>query len=150
MNGVILEAIYTSLRSAIHVDACEKSSIEAELVVFKECLSDASLNEKGGAIYVNITQFEVKLSFTRFHGRNRKVKMQFISLHLSDAIHPFNSKMKCQSVSNPFDSFSSVIHYVEKERPNSDGSIMTLSQTDSDTINIVGCGMNETEMCVGL
>ncbi|KAA6365885.1 MAG: hypothetical protein EZS28_038587, partial [Streblomastix strix] len=27
---------------------------------------------------------------------------------------------------------------------------MTLSQTDSDAINIVGCGMNETEMCVGL
>ncbi|KAA6397510.1 MAG: hypothetical protein EZS28_006961 [Streblomastix strix] len=58
--------------------------------------------------------------------------------------------MKCCNVSNPFDSFSSVIHYVEKERPNSDGSIMTLSQTDSDTINIVRCGMNETEMCVGL
>ncbi|KAA6384558.1 MAG: hypothetical protein EZS28_019915 [Streblomastix strix] len=59
--------------------------------------------------------------------------------------------MKCCSVSNPFDSFSSVISYIEKERPNSDGSsVMTLSQTDSDTINIVGCGMNETEMCVGL
>ncbi|KAA6383515.1 MAG: hypothetical protein EZS28_020959 [Streblomastix strix] len=27
---------------------------------------------------------------------------------------------------------------------------MTLSQTDTDTINIVRCGMNETEMCVGL
>ncbi|KAA6402496.1 MAG: hypothetical protein EZS28_001977 [Streblomastix strix] len=26
---------------------------------------------------------------------------------------------------------------------------MTLSQTDSDIINIVGCGMNETEICVG-
>ncbi|KAA6400919.1 MAG: hypothetical protein EZS28_003555 [Streblomastix strix] len=101
-------------------------------------------------------------------GRNRKVKMQIISLHISDATHPFNSKMKCLSVSNPLDSFSSVIHYVEKERPNSDGSsgrveilcflelqlfecsVMILSQTDSDTINIVGCGMNETEMCVGL
>ncbi|KAA6374737.1 MAG: hypothetical protein EZS28_029736 [Streblomastix strix] len=65
MNGVILEAIYTSLGSAIHVNASEKSSIEAELVVFKEIVSDVSLKGKGGAIYMNITQFEVKISFTR-------------------------------------------------------------------------------------
>ncbi|KAA6364342.1 MAG: hypothetical protein EZS28_040131, partial [Streblomastix strix] len=46
--------------------------------------------------------------------------------------------------------FSSVIRYIEKERPNSDGSSGREETLVFDTINIVGCGMNETEMCFGL
>ncbi|KAA6376046.1 MAG: hypothetical protein EZS28_028427 [Streblomastix strix] len=46
MNGVILDAIYTSGGSAINVNACEKSSTKAELVVFTQCISDVILNGK--------------------------------------------------------------------------------------------------------
>ncbi|KAA6377742.1 MAG: hypothetical protein EZS28_026733 [Streblomastix strix] len=127
MNGAILEAIHTSLGNAIHVNASSNSNIEAELVVFKECLSEVSLKGKGRAIYMNMTQFKVKLSFTRQINNKDSYQKQksenvFRFIPHADATHPFNSKMKCCSVSNPFDSFSSVIRYIEKERPNSDGS----------------------------
>ncbi|KAA6365886.1 MAG: hypothetical protein EZS28_038588 [Streblomastix strix] len=66
MNGVILEAIYTSLRITIQIIASSNCSIEVELVIFKEFVSDVSLNRKGEAIQVNMTQFELKLSVKRF------------------------------------------------------------------------------------
>ncbi|KAA6353138.1 MAG: hypothetical protein EZS28_051335, partial [Streblomastix strix] len=142
MKGVIHEAIFTSGGSSIHVDACEKSSIEAELVVFKEFISDVSLNEKEKLLknqQQRVSQ-EFFIGCREVTGITDEQDISFCIEIMNETDQYINERDLL-----PSSCFRSIIRNIEKERPNSDGLIMTLSQTDSDTINIVGCGMNETE-----
>ncbi|KAA6386594.1 MAG: hypothetical protein EZS28_017879, partial [Streblomastix strix] len=66
LEGVVLQSIYTSSDgSAIHVVADDGCIINAEGVIFKQCQSDSILGGKGGAIYIDMKQFDAQVSFKR-------------------------------------------------------------------------------------
>ncbi|KAA6396448.1 MAG: hypothetical protein EZS28_008034 [Streblomastix strix] len=66
LDRVVLQSIYTSSDgSAIHVVADDGCIINAEGVIFKQCQSDSILGGKGGAIYIDMKQFDAQVSFKR-------------------------------------------------------------------------------------
>ncbi|KAA6377064.1 MAG: hypothetical protein EZS28_027408 [Streblomastix strix] len=64
LDGVVLQSIYTSSDgSAIHVVADDGCIINSEGVIFKQCQSDSILGGKGGAIYIDMKQFDAQTTF---------------------------------------------------------------------------------------
>ncbi|KAA6381256.1 MAG: hypothetical protein EZS28_023217 [Streblomastix strix] len=110
-----------------------------------------SVSDKDEEIFID----ERDLLHSSWQRQKSEDVVRFISN--SDDEHQFDSTIECGSLANPCDSFTSLTHYLEQE-PDSiietiifcTGTFLSpyidLSLTRSNTINIVGCGIEQTEI----
>ncbi|KAA6381322.1 MAG: hypothetical protein EZS28_023151, partial [Streblomastix strix] len=230
-NGIFLQDSYPTDGSAIRIEPlAEDQKVEVEGVLFKGLTADLLLDNKGGAVYIDMREYDVEISFERClfvgntadYGSNifvsyanpsqRIERNSFIGctdvvrnshesdisvcysigdddneifiderdlihsswnrqksegivrfISNSDVDHPFNPNIECGSITNPCDSYTSLISYLALEPDSIDGStgraetiifqegqfispFIDLIQARSSIVNIVGCGKETTQI----
>ncbi|KAA6401127.1 MAG: hypothetical protein EZS28_003348 [Streblomastix strix] len=230
-NGIFLQDSYPTDGSAIRIEPLtEDQKVEVEGVLFKGLTADLLLDNKGGAVYIDMRNYDVEISFKRCifvgntadYGSNifvayanpsqRIERNSFIGctavvgnshesdisvcysvgdndneifiderdlihsswnrqksegivrfISNSEVDHPFNPNIESGSITNPCDSYTSLISYLALEPDSIDGStgraeiiifgegqfispFIDLIQARSSIVNIVGCGKETTQI----